>query len=198
MKRYRSFTQNISQYLSGERAPGKKGLFIFVTAIVSALSFFMPEAIAQRVSLAVSLVMAPPTPVDSTTNPFSLVRPANTVRFICGVVLDTTGVPLPGATLRLFPTSEALGTATGIEGEFTLKIPPSYIKDSLSLRISLVGFITQVHRLSQFQQNDHIEICMAVDQRHIGCPPVMPVKQENVHRINQDLINKPALIKYSL
>lgn len=195
MKQYRSFTRKIFKYLSEKRAPCKKGSFTFVTIIASALFFFLQEATAQRVPLNTPVLM-PPAPLRKDTNPLTpLIYHNNDTRFISGVVLDTTGAPLPGTTLRLLPTSEPLGTIAGMEGEFTLEVPSSYTKDSLALRISLVGFFTQVHSLSQFQKNDHIEICMAIDHRRIGCGPIVPTKQENTHRIKQDLINKPTPIK---
>jgi hypothetical protein len=200
MKRHQSFTLDIFQYISEEWAPDKRGRSsTFVTVLTLALYVFLPEASAQRVPLDVPLKMPPPAASEKNTNSAPLDRSIGTARLISGIVQDTSGAPLPGATVRLLSASEKggtmVGTVAGIEGEFTLEIPSSYATDTLALRISLVGFITQVHKLSLLQKNDHIEVCLPIDHRPIGCPLITPIKRQEIHKTNPELVNKPAIVR---
>lgn len=56
---------------------------------------------------------------------------------VSGVVLDSNGEPLPGVSVLVKGTS--IGTATDLEGRYSLTIPPS----AQSLVFSFVGFSTQ-------------------------------------------------------
>lgn len=174
MKRSRSLPFRIFLCPSEKWVPNLKGhSIVIVTVITSTLYLFPPEANAQRVLLDVPLEMQPSVP-KNTDLPASVDRPVKSARFISGVILDTSGTALPGATVMLLPISEKVGAVAGIEGDFTFEIPSSYTNDSLELRISLVGFITQVRRLSLLQENYHIEVCLANNHRYIGCPHHSP------------------------
>ena len=56
---------------------------------------------------------------------------------VSGVVLDSNGEPIPGATVLVKGTT--IGTATDLDGRYSITIPPS----SQSLVFSFVGFSTQ-------------------------------------------------------
>lgn len=56
---------------------------------------------------------------------------------VSGVVLDSNGEPIPGATVLVKGTT--IGTATDLDGRYSITIPPS----SQSLVYSFVGFSTQ-------------------------------------------------------
>ena len=56
---------------------------------------------------------------------------------IKGIVLDDTGLPLPGVTVMIKGTQ--IGTATGMNGEFSLAIP----EGSTTLVVSFIGMVTQ-------------------------------------------------------
>lgn len=59
---------------------------------------------------------------------------AQNLRTVTGTVIDETGEPLLGATVRV--TGETIGTATDLDGRFTLKIPQS----ARQLTVSYVGY----------------------------------------------------------
>lgn len=58
-------------------------------------------------------------------------------RTIKGVVVDDTGLPLPGVTVMFKGTQ--VGTATGLDGDFALKVP----EGATTLVVSFIGMITQ-------------------------------------------------------
>ena len=66
------------------------------------------------------------------------VQQANNEMEIRGVVKDKNGDPLPGVTVLIVGTQ--LGTATGIDGDFLLRVPE---RDSVRLRFSFVGMKTK-------------------------------------------------------
>ena len=66
------------------------------------------------------------------------VQQANNEMEIRGVVKDKNGEPLPGVTVLIVGTQ--LGTATGIDGDFLLRVPE---RDSVRLRFSFVGMKTK-------------------------------------------------------
>lgn len=66
------------------------------------------------------------------------VRQANKEMEIRGVVKDKTGEPLPGVTVLIVGTQ--LGTATGVDGDFLLRVPE---RDSVMLQFSFVGMKTK-------------------------------------------------------
>ncbi len=66
------------------------------------------------------------------------VQQANKEMEIRGVVKDKSGEPLPGVTVLIVGTQ--LGTATGMDGDFLLRVPE---QDSVRLRFSFVGMKTK-------------------------------------------------------
>lgn len=68
----------------------------------------------------------------------SSVQQANKEMEIRGVVKDKSGEPLPGVTVLIVGTQ--LGTATGMDGDFLLRVPE---QDSVRLRFSFVGMKTK-------------------------------------------------------
>lgn len=66
------------------------------------------------------------------------VRQVNKEMEIRGVVKDKTGEPLPGVTVLIVGTQ--LGTATGVDGDFLLRVPE---RDSVMLQFSFVGMKTK-------------------------------------------------------
>lgn len=66
---------------------------------------------------------------------------------IRGVVKDKVGEPMPGVTVLIVGTQ--LGTATGINGDFLLRVPE---QDSVTLRFSFVGMKTKDVRFKRGQQ----------------------------------------------
>lgn len=163
-----------------------KPFILAVTAIISALLLSLPQASAQRVKLDVPLVAGE----KETDLPACSQEHTKSQRFIKGVVTDTTGDPLPGVTVMVQLGNEKTGTISDGDGKFNFEIPSSYTKDSLVLRMLYVGFITQESQLSLLQENDHLEICLAIDHRQIGCPVINPSKKQKV----TDLVKKPDLI----
>ena len=59
-----------------------------------------------------------------------------------GVVLDTSGEPVIGATVQV-KGSKALGTATGINGDFAISVP----SDNSTLMVSYIGMELQEYKL---------------------------------------------------
>ena len=68
----------------------------------------------------------------------NLVQQANKEMEIRGIVKDKSGEPLPGVTVLIVGTQ--LGTATGMDGDFLLRVPE---QDSVRLRFSFVGMKTK-------------------------------------------------------
>ena len=66
------------------------------------------------------------------------VQQANKEMEIRGVVKDKSGEPLPGVTVLIVGTQ--LGTATGMDGDFLLRVPE---QDSVRLRFSFAGMKTK-------------------------------------------------------
>ncbi|MFD2033835.1 TonB-dependent receptor [Belliella marina] len=70
---------------------------------------------------------------------------------ITGKVYDSEGDPLPGATVRVEGTTN--GTATGIDGEFSINAP-----EDATLVVSYIGFETQKIKLVSNQTNYEITL----------------------------------------
>lgn len=187
MKEHQSFTLTLSQLQAPMRRP-----FIAVAAIVAALCFLLPVAKAQRMLLEVPL----PACTKDTAITDLPKQPINSNGIISGIITDSTGAPQFGATVMLLPVSGKIGTVTNEEGKFRLEIPASYTKDSAILRVTYVGFISQQIQLSLLHENDHVEVCLLLDNRRVGCPPITPTKrQAATHQISHDLTESPVLIK---
>jgi TonB-dependent starch-binding outer membrane protein SusC len=68
---------------------------------------------------------------------FPAVLSAQQLRTVTGTVTDDTGAPLPGASVVVKGTT--VGTASGIDGSFTLKVP----EGSTTLLVSFIGMEPQ-------------------------------------------------------
>jgi len=73
---------------------------------------------------------------------------------VAGLVKDSGGVPIPGASVVV--KSSALGTATDINGAFRLNAP-----EKATLVISFLGYITQQITI---ESQSHIEVILVEDQ----------------------------------
>ena len=59
-------------------------------------------------------------------------------REVTGTVMESAGLPIPGATIEVVGTS--IGTVTNLDGEFSLSVPDDA---NTILRFSFLGFLTQ-------------------------------------------------------
>ena len=76
---------------------------------------------------------------------------------VSGIVMDETGDPLPGATIRVEGTSE--GTVTGIDGYFRLTVPDGF----KTIVVSFIGFETQIVDISSIDGVITIELAADVE-----------------------------------
>jgi TonB-dependent starch-binding outer membrane protein SusC len=68
---------------------------------------------------------------------FPAVLSAQQLRTVTGTVMDDTGIPLPGASVVAKGTT--IGTASGVDGSFTLRVP----EGTTILVVSFIGMETQ-------------------------------------------------------
>jgi TonB-linked SusC/RagA family outer membrane protein len=71
------------------------------------------------------------------TNPEQVINPAEQQKQIHGKVNDSTGAPVPGATVIVTGTS--IGVITDFDGKFTLNVPA----DAKTITISFVGLVSK-------------------------------------------------------
>lgn len=78
-----------------------------------------------------------PTAAASGGRPSASVDQVRVKVLVSGTVVDATGAPLPGATVRERATGN--GTVTNIDGHFSLSV-----SSEASLEVSFVGYATKV------------------------------------------------------
>jgi len=108
----------------------------------------------RRRKLLAAMVVSIATIGNAQTSP----APHTQVAIVSGTVVDTTGAPIPGATISLELTDKpALRTTTDSNGHFDLKVEPG----EYTLKTSAPGFMVDtipLHLAAATQITEHIEL----------------------------------------
>lgn len=75
---------------------------------------------------------------------------------LSGVVRDTGGEPLPGASVTLLETKTPFGVTTDVDGNFSITVPENSL-----VEVSFLGFVSQTFRVVKSQR---INISLVEDQ----------------------------------
>lgn len=75
---------------------------------------------------------------------------------LSGVVRDTGGEPLPGASVTLLETKTPFGVTTDVDGNFSITVPENSL-----VEVSFLGFVSQTFRVTKSQR---ISISLVEDQ----------------------------------
>lgn len=124
----------------------------------------------------------------SKSNPGQMVTSAEQQKQITGKVNDSTGSPIPGATVLVTGTN--VGTITDIDGKFTLSIPVN----AKTLTVSFVGMVSQTITLGS--GNSYIVV---LAETNVGLDEVVVVgygiqkKESVVGAISQ--VNSQSLVQ---
>jgi len=143
-----------------------------IAAMISALYLFIPGAKAQT-AVKVEQIVQDKKDIDTTVT-----KPTNV---ITGVIKDESGTPLPGVVIRI--DKALIGATTNSNGLFLLKVPDTWEKNNVNLKISYIGYIRQELSLSLLQENT-LNISLAPDPAvldetvviagYTSCPPKKP------------------------
>ena len=61
---------------------------------------------------------------------------------LSGVITDTGGEPLPGASVTLMETKTPFGVVTDVDGKFSITVPVNS-----TVEVSFLGFVSQTFRV---------------------------------------------------
>ncbi len=121
-------------------------------------------------------------------NPEQVINPVGQQKQISGKVSDSTGAPIPGATIMV--TGANIGTISDADGKFTLNIPAS----AKSITVSFVGMVTQEVTLGSVTNYN-----VVLAETNVGLEEVVVVgygtqkKESVIGAITQ--VNNAALMK---
>ena len=66
---------------------------------------------------------------------------------LSGVITDTGGEPLPGASVTLMETKTPFGVVTDVDGKFSITVPVNS-----TVEVSFLGFVSQTFRVKSSQK----------------------------------------------
>jgi TonB-linked SusC/RagA family outer membrane protein len=121
-------------------------------------------------------------------NPEQVINPVEQQKQISGKVNDSTGAPIPGATIMV--TGANIGTISDADGKFTLSIP----SNAKSITVSFVGMVAQEITIGS---NTNFTVVLA--ETNVGLEEVVVVgygtqkKESVIGAITQ--VNNAALMK---
>lgn len=98
------------------------------------------------------------------TNPEQVINPVEQQKQITGKVSDSTGAPVPGATVLVTGTN--IGVITDFDGKFTLNIP----SDAKTITISFVGLISK-----EIAIGNSTDFAVVLTESNIGVEEVVVV-----------------------
>lgn len=156
----------LADLASGSQVSGL-GSTMDVAAVVA------PDTV-ERKSVAVAAAAAPVAAKARMASISAVPTPPEATRTVQGRITDTSGQPLPGATVLVPGTQN--GTSTDADGKFQLNVPAA----APQLAVSSVGYTTQTRALRP--SDSTLALALAPDSRQLSevvvvrreAPPMLP------------------------